>query len=188
MTSTAVAPSRPALPSVRALLVKSAVISLVPTALVVATVILANRRASGVDKLPVVHVHAPELWRISAAGPTIQLHLAGVAVAILIGLILLIGVKGTLIHRVLGWTWVLAMMSAAVSSLFIREINHGHLSFIHLLSGWTIIALPMGVAFARRRKVRAHARMMTGLFTGGLIVAGLLAFFPGRLMWQVVFG
>jgi uncharacterized membrane protein len=67
-------------------------------------------------------------------------------------------------------------------------VNHGHLSFIHLLSGWTIIALPLAVSFARRHKVRMHARFMTGLFTGGLILAGLFAFFPGRLMWQVVFG
>jgi uncharacterized membrane protein len=29
---------------------------------------------------------------------------------------------------------------------------------------------------------------MTGLFTGGLILAGLLAFMPGRLMWNLVLG
>jgi uncharacterized membrane protein len=80
------------------------------------------------------------------------------------------------------------MMTVAVSSLFIQLINNGHFSYIHLLSGWTILTLPLGVAFARRHKVKPHARMMTGLFTGGLILAGLFAFFPGRLMWQVFFG
>ncbi len=29
---------------------------------------------------------------------------------------------------------------------------------------------------------------MTGLYVGGLIFAGTLAFLPGRLMWQVFFG
>lgn len=29
---------------------------------------------------------------------------------------------------------------------------------------------------------------MTGLFVGGLLIAGLFTFAPGRLMWQVVFG
>ena len=29
---------------------------------------------------------------------------------------------------------------------------------------------------------------MAGLFLGGLIVAGLLAFIPGRLMWRLFFG
>jgi len=79
-------------------------------------------------------------------------------------------------------------VTAAVSSLFIQLINHGHLSYIHLLSGWTILTLPIAVALARRHKVKQHARMMTGLFTGGLILAGLFAFFPGRLMWSLFFG
>jgi uncharacterized membrane protein len=29
---------------------------------------------------------------------------------------------------------------------------------------------------------------MTGLFVGGLLIAGVFAFLPGRLMWRVVFG
>ncbi|MDB5458354.1 MAG: hypothetical protein JWO72_95, partial [Caulobacteraceae bacterium] len=103
------------------------------------------------------------------------------------GVVLLIGVKGTTLHRTLGWIWVVAMFIGAVSSLFIRVINHGSLSFIHLFAGWTIVALPMAVAYARRHKVASHARAMTGLFTGGLVLAGLFAFIPGRLMWSLVF-
>jgi uncharacterized membrane protein len=186
MTSTAFDPSR-APPRLRILVAQAALGSLIPLA-VVAAAIWPNRHVLGLDRLRPMHLHAPELWRIAAAGPVIELHLAGVAVALLIGLVLLAGVKGTLVHRVLGWTWVIAMVTAAVSSLFIRLINPGHLSFIHLISGWTILALPMGVAFARRHRVRLHARMMTGLFTGGLILAGLFAFMPGRLMWRLFFG
>lgn len=187
MTSTALVPASRSTPRLRTLLIQAAAGSLIPLA-VVAVAIWPNRRVLGFDRLAPLHLHAPELWRIAAAGPVIQAHLAGVALALLIGIVLLIGVKGSLTHRVLGWTWVIAMMAAAVSSLFIRMINHGHFSFIHLLSGWTIIALPMGVAFARRHKVKMHARMMTGLFTGGLILAGLLAFTPGRLMWNLFLG
>jgi uncharacterized membrane protein len=187
MTSTAVVPSRSAPPRLRTLIAQAALGSLIPL-LLVAAAVWPRRHALGLDRLPPLRLHAPELWRIAAAGPVIQLHLAGVTVALLIGVILLAGVKGSLAHRMLGWTWVVAMMTAAVSSLFIRIINHGQFSFIHLLSGWTILALPMGVAFARRHKVKLHARMMTGLFTGGLIIAGLFAFMPGRLMWQMVFG
>ena len=108
--------------------------------------------------------------------------------AILVGAVLMVGVKGSLTHRILGWTWVMAMMTGAVSSLFIRMLNHGAFSYIHLLSGWTIVALPMAVAAARSHKVKLHARLMTGLFTGGLILAGVLAFMPGRLMWEMFFG
>jgi uncharacterized membrane protein len=175
------------LPRLRTLLLQGAAGSLIALALVAAS-IGPRWQALGLDRLPPLHLHAPELWRIAAAPPAVQLHLLGVAVALVTGLTLLAGVKGTTAHRVLGWTWVVAMMTAAVSSLFIRMINHGHFSFIHLLSGWTILALPMGVAFARRHRVKLHARTMTGLFTGGLVLAGLLAFMPGRLMWEMVFG
>jgi uncharacterized membrane protein len=55
------------------------------------------------------------------------------------------------------------------------------------LSGWTIIALPMAVFAIRRRNVMMHRRMMTGLFVGGLLIAGALAFIPGRLMFETFF-
>jgi uncharacterized membrane protein len=35
--------------------------------------------------------------------------------------------------------------------------------------------------------VQAHRRAMTSMFVGGLIVAGLLTFLHGRLMWAVFF-
>jgi uncharacterized membrane protein len=141
----------------------------------------------GLAHVPPVHLHWPQLEAIAAAALPVKLHLTAVMIALAIGVILLVGVKGTTMHRTLGWTWVVAMTTGAVSSLFIRTINHGALSFLHLFSGWVIIMLPMAVAFARRHKVRVHARLMTGLFTGGLILAGAFAFIPGRLMWDVFF-
>ncbi|MBC6981570.1 DUF2306 domain-containing protein [Caulobacter sp. 17J80-11] len=134
-----------------------------------------------------IHPHVPDFALVAAAKPAIQLHLATALLALAIGTILLLGVKGNRLHRALGWTWVIAMATTAVSSLFIRELNHGALSFIHLLSGWTIVGLPMAVYAARRHKVAQHRRSMTGMFVGGLILAGLLAFLPGRLMWELFF-
>ncbi|HYC68095.1 MAG TPA: DUF2306 domain-containing protein [Brevundimonas sp.] len=118
----------------------------------------------------------------------IQLHVAAAVVALVIGTVLLAGVKGDRLHRSLGWAWVVAMATTAVSSLFIRQINAGGFSFIHLISGWTIVALPMAVYAARRHRVANHRRAMTGMFVGGLLVAGALTFLPGRMMWAMVFG
>ena len=132
--------------------------------------------------------HAPDLALIAAAPLVIQLHIAGAVTAFVIGCVLLAGVKGTGLHKGLGWTWVIAMTLTAVSSLFIRTINPGQFSFIHLLSGWTLIALPMAILAIRRRRVRQHARAMTGMFVGGLLIAGLFTFLPGRLMWRVFLG
>jgi uncharacterized membrane protein len=158
----------------------------IPLAIVAAAV--GPRRAYlGLTHLPPVTPHAPDLSLIVHAPLAIQLHLAAVLIALGIGIVLLAGVKGATLHRALGWAWVTAMMTGAVSSLFIRIINHGALSYIHLLSGWTIVALPMAVFAARTHRVRLHARFMAGLFTGGLILAGALAFMPGRLMWELFF-
>jgi uncharacterized membrane protein len=135
-----------------------------------------------------IHPHAPDLSLVAAAPWQIKLHLTAALLALGIGIVQMVGIKGNALHKVLGWTWVVVMGTTAVSSFFIRELNHGSLSLIHLLSGWTIIALPMAIVAIRRGKVAMHARLMMGLFLGGLIIAGLLTFIPGRLMWQVFFG
>ncbi|MDG2521072.1 DUF2306 domain-containing protein [Caulobacter segnis] len=132
--------------------------------------------------------HLPDLSLLARASLAIQIHVAAVTVALVIGGAVLTGIKGDTKHRVLGWTWVVAMAAAAISSLFISSIRPGHFSFLHLFAGWTLVALPFAVAMARKHKVRIHGRMMTGLFVGGLVIAGITAFLPGRLMWAVVFG
>ena len=135
-----------------------------------------------------VHPHLPDLALLATQPLAIKLHIAAALTAFLIGTVQLIGVKGTTLHRVLGWTWVSAMGTTAISSLFIRELNHGSFSFIHLLSGWVIIALPMALWAIRTARVQLHGRLMAGLFVGGLLVAALLTFIPGRLMWRLFFG
>ncbi len=132
--------------------------------------------------------HAPD-WALLARQPwVIQLHIAAALAALLRGTVQLVGIKGTDLHRLIGWSWVVAMFTVAVSSLFIRQINPGSFSLIHLLSGWTLIALPMALFAVRRGRIASHARGMTWTFIGGLIVAGAFTFLPGRLMWAVFFG
>jgi len=161
--------------------------TLIGLAAVTVVIALASPQARAAMAWLGLHPRPPRLDLILAAPPVIQLHIAGAVVALAIGTALLIGVKGTRLHKALGWTWVVAMALTAVSSLFIRQINHGAFSYIHLLSGWTLVALPMAVYAIKRRNLRLHRRMMTGLFVGGLIIAGLLTFLPGRLMWGVFF-
>lgn len=132
--------------------------------------------------------HAPDLRPLLEASVAIQIHVVVVLVALAVGLYLLFGPKGRTAHRVLGWTWAVFMLVAAISSLFIMEVSPGSFSFIHLFSAATLIAAPLGVYYARRHNVKAHKGTMTGLFNGGLLVAGTFAFLPGRLMWQVFFG
>jgi uncharacterized membrane protein len=64
----------------------------------------------------------------------------------------------------------------------------GPWSPIHLLAILTLVLLPIAVLAARRHNVKSHRGHMIGLFTGALLVAGLFTFYPGRIMYQVVFG
>lgn len=48
--------------------------------------------------------------------------------------------------------------------------------------------LPLAVWHARRHAIERHRRAMIAIFTGALAIAGLFTFFPGRIMYRVVFG
>lgn len=117
----------------------------------------------------------------------LKAHILGAVSSFFIGIVLLQGVKGRTVHRVLGYGWVGTMTVTAVSSFFLVGFNGNSYSPIHLLSGWTVIVLPMALAAARRRDIRNHARGMTGMFVGGMLVAGLFSFLPGRFMWHLFF-
>ncbi|MEZ5955292.1 MAG: DUF2306 domain-containing protein [Hyphomonas sp.] len=135
---------------------------------------------------PQVRFHI-DASRFVDASFMIKLHVAGAIAAFAIGTVLLTGVKGRGLHRKLGYSWVAAMAVTAISSFFIIGLNGNSFSFIHGLSAWTVIALPMAVAAARRKDIKTHRRDMTGMFTGGLVVAGLFSFLPGRIMWSIFF-
>ena len=134
------------------------------------------------------HPHFPTAAPLLAAGPFVLVHAGAAAAAMIIGTTLMVGVKGRLMHRVLGWAWVSFMMVVAAASLFIHTLSPGRFSVIHLLSVWVLIAAPLGLVFARRHRVAAHGRMMTGLYFGALWIAGAFTFLPGRAMYAVIFG
>jgi uncharacterized membrane protein len=135
-----------------------------------------------------IQPHAPD-WALWVRLPImVQIHIIAALTALGIGTVILFRRKGTGFHRTLGWTWVIAMGVTAVSSLFITGLNGNFYSFIHLLSGWTIIGLPMAIYAIRNRKVETHRRAMTGMFVGGLLIAGALTFLPGRFMFEFFLG
>lgn len=125
---------------------------------------------------------------IMAAGPVIQLHLAATLAALVLGIVMLVRRKGTVSHRRLGWIWVILMATAALSSLFIRTIHPGQFSPIHILSVITLLALPWGIYAIRRGNVQRHRWTMIGLFTGGLVLAGIFTLLPNRLLGHLLFG
>ena len=123
------------------------------------------------------------------AAPAIPLHAFAAMAAFALGLVQFAAPKGTLPHRTIGWIWVLLMASVAISSFWIQTIRLvGPFSPIHLLLMFTLIVLPIGVWRAHRHRAADHKRIMTMIFAGALVIAGLFTFLPGRIMHAVVFG
>uniref|UniRef100_UPI0030F69C46 DUF2306 domain-containing protein n=1 Tax=Hyphomonas sp. TaxID=87 RepID=UPI0030F69C46 len=118
----------------------------------------------------------------------LKAHVTGAIASFAIGSFLLLGVKGRRLHRILGYGWVATMSVTAISSFFLVGLNGNNFSVIHAISAWAVIVLPMGVAAARRHDIKAHRKHMTGMFVGGMAIAGLFSFLPGRMMWSIFFG
>ncbi|MFM2422242.1 MAG: hypothetical protein RL291_772 [Pseudomonadota bacterium] len=126
---------------------------------------------------------------LTASSFAIRIHAFAAMAAFGIGLWQLLGRKGTVPHRVLGWLWVGLMAIVALSSFWISELKSwGPFSAIHLLSIFVLIQLPLAVMAARRHNIRAHKITMVSMFFGALVVAGAFTCLPGRIMYRVMFG
>ncbi len=119
------------------------------------------------------------------ASPAIQIHAFTAMAALAIGAVQLASAKGTLPHRTVGWIWVTLMFVVAISSLFIHELRMWGPWFA---VDYVLITLPLAVLAAHCHARERHRRAMIGLFIGGLVIAGLFTFYPGRIMHTVLFG
>lgn len=108
----------------------------------------------------------------------------------LIGAFVLWRRKGTRLHKAMGRIWVVLMLAAATSALFIQEIRLiGPFSPIHLFSLITYVSLSRGLyAIIVRRDTVRHRIEMQSLYLQALLLAGAFTFLPGRRMHMVMFG
>ena len=126
----------------------------------------------------------------------IQVHAFGAMAAFVLGVIQFTAPKGTLPHKTIGAVWVILMSAIAVSSIFIRPSVYPGLPFlewfspIHIFTALTFFGIAQGAFLLLRGgpALKFHSRPFRVIFIGGLIIAGALAFLPGRIMHQVAFG
>jgi len=118
----------------------------------------------------------------------IQIHVAAVVPAAILGAYMFWARKGTPVHRLLGKVWLGLMLAAALSSFFIHTINL-LLGFspIHLLSVYVLYASWWAIRAARLHRIREHKLNVIGMYVGGIVVAGGFTLLPGRLMHEVMF-
>src|SRR6202035_1576684 len=119
----------------------------------------------------------------------IKIHLVTVIPAFVIGTwLIFFSTKGARWHRALGAVYLTLMTVTAVATFFIRSIDPGHLSFIHLFIPLTLFGVGAALWNVRRGNIKGHRSAMLGLYVGGLLIAGGLTLLPGRLLHNVFFG
>lgn len=129
------------------------------------------------------------LQPLLSASLAVKVHAFVAMAAFAIGIVQLARAKGDAPHRVLGYAWVAMMIVIAASSFAIHGINQWMgFSWIHLISIYVLINVPLAIVHIRRGNVNAHRKAMIGTFVGGLVIAGLFTFLPGRIMHAVAFG
>ena len=129
------------------------------------------------------------LTLLADAPLAVKIHLATVLPAFVIGTwLIFFSRKGAHWHRILGAVYLTLMSVTAVASFFIRSINPGHLSFVHLFIPLTVFGVTAALWHVRRGNINGHRTAMLGLYFGGLVIAGGFTLFPGRLLHHVIFG
>jgi uncharacterized membrane protein len=137
-----------------------------------------------------------DLEPLLSAPLAVRLHVATVVPAFVLGTwLLFVSRKGTARHRLAGKIYLGLMGVTALAALFIRSFSDVsvaagpfRLGLIHLFVPLTAHGIYGAFATIRGGDVRGHKAAMRGLYFGAMIVAGLLAFAPGRIMYRMFFG
>lgn len=119
----------------------------------------------------------------------VQIHVATVVPAALLGPFIFLSRKGTPRHKLMGRVWLLLMVATAVSSFFIHTIRiWGAFSPIHILSLVVIVSSGLAIHYARSGNIRAHKSTLISIYIAGIFGAGTFTFWPGRLMNKIFLG
>ena len=128
-------------------------------------------------------------WKaFTEASLVIQIHWVTALTALVFGITMLVRRKGTASHKLIGRMFIILMLVTAVSSFWIREINRGGFSWIHIFIPITFFASWEAIHYIRKGNVKRHKRAVIGMFFGALLIPGLFTLLPGRRMWMLFFG
>ena len=126
----------------------------------------------------------------------IQLHVITVVPAFVLGTwLLFFSTKGSRHHRLAGKVYLTLMVLTSLAAICVRSFSSVSLGVgplklgvIHLFVPLTLNGVWTTLAALRAGDIERHRRSMRGLYFGGLIIAGLLTFMPGRIMYRIFFG
>lgn len=127
------------------------------------------------------------------ASAAVKVHAFTVIPAFFLGTwLIFLSRKGARRHRAVGFVYLALMTVTAIAALFIHAIPAIDVVYgfgpIHIFAFVTLFGVAGALYGARTHNVPMHRRAMLGVYIGGLLIAGSLAFLPGRIMHAVVFG
>ena len=123
---------------------------------------------------------------INSAIPISHHTVAGV-LATLVGAAQLWLIKGTVLHRRLGYVWVGLIVFVALTGFFIFEtgVAPPFNSLSKPLSALVLVMLWWGIRLARAGKIKEHRQTMIQLFWLTMLI-GLLTIQPRRIVHQIL--
>ena len=116
----------------------------------------------------------------------IAIHIVTVLPCVPLGAYLLLSTKGTKLHKMLGKIWVGLMVVTAIAITFVR--GGTDFSWIHIFVPITLVGAWQVISSARKGQMAKHPRHITQMYLGALMIPGLFAFLPSRLMGMWLFG
>jgi uncharacterized membrane protein len=120
--------------------------------------------------------------------PVIVWHTVLALVALILGAAIWRLKKGTRLHKYAGRTFIILMLGVASSAYFIRGLNGDKMSFIHIFIPITFLGAYQAITRIRAKNVKGHKKAIQGMYFGALIIPGIFAMMPGRILWNVFFG
>ncbi len=119
--------------------------------------------------------------------PLVVAHMVPALIAVPLGAWVLLGRKGSALHRMAGRVWAGLMLVVAITSLWITGLNAPHWSPIHILSLVVIAFVPIAIFRAWQGDIANHRRHMRNMYFG-LLAAGAFAAMPGRTFGHLLWG
>jgi uncharacterized membrane protein len=122
------------------------------------------------------------------ASSAIKVHTLAASFALTLGPFIFTPKSRGKLHKTLGYLWIIAMATTALSSFFIQGFQLiGVFSPIHFLSVFILYGLCRAFWFIRTGEVEKHARTMMGMYWYGVLAAGIFTLIPGRTLNRAVF-
>lgn len=135
------------------------------------------------------------LQPLLGASPAVQVHVATVLPAFVLGLWLMFASrKGSPAHRLAGRAYLVLMVVTAITAVFITSsfpfsVPVGPLRFspIHLFVVLTLTGCWRAWTAVKRGDLVTHQKAVRGTFFGALVIAGAFTLLPGRIMHALLF-